>query len=103
MDEFNHNKQQAPFNHSSIINTMNRTFSEFDFEDIFKQSIGIIDDDDHRTHPAGAGGMFSVADGVIIGDDDRKNFSASCSPDVAAAVPYRNMVCLIDYNNILGN
>ncbi|KAI3828565.1 hypothetical protein L1987_02667 [Smallanthus sonchifolius] len=86
MDHFNHNKKEESFNHSSMCSTMSITFPEIDFEQIFKQSIGI--DDDHRSHPT-ADGMFSATDGVVFSNDDRKNYAAGGSPDVA--VQYINL------------
>ncbi|KAI3703580.1 hypothetical protein L1987_73770 [Smallanthus sonchifolius] len=80
MDHFNHNKKEESFNHSSMCSTMSTiTFPEIDFEEIFKQPIGI--DDGHRRHPP-AEGMFSAADGVVFGNDDRENYAAGGSPDV---------------------
>ncbi|KAL4564987.1 hypothetical protein LXL04_029067 [Taraxacum kok-saghyz] len=82
MDNFNHSKKEEPYSDSSMCNPMSRIFSEYDMEEIFKQSMAA--DADHRSHP------FSAAEGVVFRNDhDRKSFAADgCSPDLA--VHYRN-------------
>ncbi|KAF5774288.1 putative transcription factor bZIP family [Helianthus annuus] len=90
MDNFNH----KPF-------TMSRTFSEIDFEELFKQSMG--SDADHRGHPP-SDGLFSAADSVVFSNDDSKNYAAGCSLDVA--VQYRNQENLNRFSTsggMLGN
>ncbi|KAI7741316.1 hypothetical protein M8C21_024838 [Ambrosia artemisiifolia] len=66
MDNFNHKQ----FNQSSMCNNLSRIFSELDFDEWFKQP------------------FVSDADSSVFGNDDRKNYVAGSSPDVA--VQYRN-------------
>ncbi|XP_076937647.1 basic leucine zipper 9-like [Bidens hawaiensis] len=75
MDNFNHNKKEL-----ESFNTMSRTFSEFDFEEFFKQT-------DHRSHSP-AGGMFSTADSVVFSNDEHTNYAARSTPHTA--VQYQN-------------
>ncbi|KAK1417816.1 hypothetical protein QVD17_26950 [Tagetes erecta] len=101
MDQFNHSKKEdQPF--------ISRTFSEFDFEEIFKQSI-VIDnninnnnDYHHLTHPAAAGPIFSAADAAVTNLDSLNRFSSSggmtgnphnLTPSVTMTMDSQSSIC----------